>query len=221
MKCKPPERTPQLGQNGLTNRAQDNKENEKRRLPTENAIEPYYSATTIATIAVASVVHDNWMRTCVQDNKRIQDNERIPCTKRETDTSCIPTTTITTEIKTETRTEITTEKTTEITSETTSETKKPHIRDLDLKKKNVHVPNDGDRATGRVNEKNEKIRQTDKSYLIMQLFICITRPERTILANYVQRSGPRCQAKHDGQRDQRSYDSTGWYDFQTSNESYR
>lgn len=74
------------------------------------------------------------MRTCVQDNKRIQDNERIPCTKRETDTSCIPTTTITTEIKTETRTEITTEKTTEITSETTSETKKPHIRDLDLKK---------------------------------------------------------------------------------------
>lgn len=134
MKCKPPERTPQLGQNGLTNRAQDNKENEKRRLPTENAIEPYYSATTIATIAVASVVHDNWMRTCVQDNKRIQDNERIPCTKRETDTSCIPTTTITTEIKTETRTEITTEKTTEITSETTSETKKPHIRDLDLKK---------------------------------------------------------------------------------------
>lgn len=134
MKCKPPERTPQLGQNGLTNRAQDNKENEKRRLPTENAIEPHYSATTIATIAVASVVHDNWMRTCVQDNKRIQDNERIPCTKRETDTSCIPTTTITTEIKTETRTEITTEKTTEITSETTSETKKPHIRDLDLKK---------------------------------------------------------------------------------------
>lgn len=76
-------------------------------------------------------------------------------------------------------------------------------------KRNVHVPNDGDRATGRVNEKNEKIRQTDKSYLIMQLFICITRPERTILANYVQRSGPRCQAKHDGQRDQRSYDSTG------------
>lgn len=70
------------------------------------------------------------MRTCVQDNKRIQDNERIPYTKRETDTSYIPTTTITIEIKTETRTEITTEKTTEITSET----KKPHIRDLDLKK---------------------------------------------------------------------------------------
>ena len=57
MKCKPPERTPQLGQNGLTNTAQDNQENEKRRLPTENAM--YYSATTIATIAVASVVQNN------------------------------------------------------------------------------------------------------------------------------------------------------------------
>lgn len=152
------------------------------------------------------------MRTCVQDNKRIQDNERIPYTKRETDTSYIPTTTITIEIKTETRTEITTEKTTEITSET----KKPHIRDLDLKKGMYTCRATAIELRAVWTKKTKKIRQTDKSYLIMQLFICITRPERTILANYVQRSGPRCQAKHDGQRDQRSYDSTGWYDFQTS-----
>jgi len=36
---KPPERTPQLGQNGLTNKAQDNNENDYQR---KNSIEPYY-----------------------------------------------------------------------------------------------------------------------------------------------------------------------------------
>lgn len=70
----------------------------------------------------------------------------------------IPTTTIKTEIKTETKTEITTEKTTEITSET----KKPHIRDLVLKQKHVHVPNDDDRATGRVPCERKKTKKYDK-----------------------------------------------------------
>lgn len=121
------------------------------------------------------------MRTCVQDNKRIQDNERI---KRRPKSH---------------------PKRKNLTSEI-SISKKECTRAE--RRRSSYGPCE--------RKKRKKIRQTDKSYLIMQLFICITRPERTILANYVQRSGPRCQAKHDGQRDQRSYDSTGWYDFQTS-----
>lgn len=85
-KCKPLERTPQLGQNGLTNKTQDNNENDYQQ---KNFIEPYYSTTTIATIEVASVAHDNWMRICVQDTKRIQDNERIQYTKCKPDTGYI------------------------------------------------------------------------------------------------------------------------------------